>query len=85
MEGNGGQVRVEGTSISSTVSDDVDMMDGQDQETVAGSGTHLGGLVAQKRTKGKNINASEKVTTDVLVRRILDYGIVKTEKVTNVV
>jgi hypothetical protein len=46
MEGNGGQVRPEGTTISSTASDDVDMMDGQDQETVAGSGTHLGGLVA---------------------------------------
>jgi hypothetical protein len=51
MEGNGGQVRAEGTTISSTGSDDVDMMDGQDQETVPGSGTHLGGLVAQKRTE----------------------------------
>ena len=85
MEGNGGQVRAEGTAISSTASDDVDMMDGQDQETVAGSGTHLGGLVAQKRTKVKNSNASEKVTADVLARRILDYGIVKAEKATNVV
>ena len=80
MEGNGGQVRAEGKAISSTTSDDVDMMDGQDQETVAGSGTHLGGLVAQKRTKVKNSNASEKVTADVLARRILDYGIVKAEK-----
>jgi hypothetical protein len=85
MEGNGGQVRAEGTAISSTASDDVDMMDGQDQETVAGSGIHLGGLVAQKRTKVKNSNASEKVTADVLARRILDYGIVKVEKTTNVV
>jgi hypothetical protein len=37
MEGNGGQVRAEGTAIPSTASDDVDMMDGQDQETVPGS------------------------------------------------
>jgi hypothetical protein len=55
MQGNGGQVQAEGTVISSTVSDDVDMMiDGQDQETVPGSGTHLGGLVVQKRTRVKN-------------------------------
>ena len=67
------------------MSDDVDMMDGQDQETVAGSGTHLDGVVAQKRTKVKNSNASEKVTVDVLVRRILDHGIVKSEKATNLV
>ena len=85
MEGNGGQVRAEGTAISSTASDDVDMLDGQDQETVAVSGTHLGGVVAQKRTKVKNNNASEKVTSDVLDGRILDYGIVKTEKATNLV
>ena len=51
----GGQVRAEGTAISSTASDDVDMLDGQDQETVAGSGTHLGGVVAQKRTKVKSL------------------------------
>jgi hypothetical protein len=61
------------------------MMDGQDQETVPGSGTHLGGVVAQKRTTVKNNNVSEKVTADVLVSRILDYGIVKTEKTTNLV
>ena len=85
MEGNGGQVRTEGTTISSTTSDDVDMMDGQDQETVPGSGTHLGRVVAQKRTTVKNNNVSEKVTVDVLVSRILDYGIVKTEKTTNLV
>ena len=85
MEGNGGEVRAEGTAISSTASDDVDMLDGQDQETVPGSGTHLGGVVVQKRTKVKNCNASEKVRVDVLVRRILDYGIVKAEKATNLV
>ena len=61
-------MRAEGTAISSTASDDVDMLDGQDQETVAVSGTHLGGVVAQKRTKVKNSNASEKVTVDVLSR-----------------
>ena len=61
------------------------MLDSQDQETVPGSGTHLGGVVAQKRTKVKNSNASEKVTVDVLFRRILDYGIVKSEKPTNLV
>jgi hypothetical protein len=61
------------------------MLDGQDQETVAVSGTHLGGVVAQKRTKVKNRNASEKVTADVFARRILDYGIVKAEKATNLV
>jgi len=59
-----GQVRAEGTAISSTPYDDVDMLDGQDQETVAGSGTHLG--FAQKRTKVKNSDASAKVTTDIL-------------------
>ena len=85
MEGNGGQVRAEGTAISSTASDDVDMMDGQDQETVVGSGTHLDGVVAQKRTKVKNSNASEKVTVDVLSRRILEYGLVKAERATNLV
>ncbi len=69
-------MRAEGTAISSTASDDVDKLEGQDQETVAGSGTHLGGVVAQKRTKVKNSNASEKLTVDVLARRILDYGIV---------
>jgi hypothetical protein len=36
-------------------------------------------------SKVKNSNASEKVTADVLARRILDYGIVKDEKATNVV
>ena len=33
----------------------------------------------------QNNNTSEKVTVDVLVRRILDYGIVKVERVTNLV
>ena len=85
MEGNGGQVRTEGTDISSTPSDDVDMLDGQDHGTVPGSGTHLDGVVPRKRTKVKNTNVSEKVTVDVLVRRIFDYGIVKSEKATNLV
>ena len=44
------------------------MMDGQDHETVPGSGTHLDGVVDQKRTKVKNNNDSEKVTVDVLTR-----------------
>jgi hypothetical protein len=65
MEGIPGQVRERGTPIPSTTSDDVDMMDGQDRATVTGSGTHLGGVVVQKRTQVKNNYAYEKVTTDV--------------------
>jgi hypothetical protein len=75
MEVNRGQVRAEGTTISSTASDDVDRMDGQDQGTVEGSGTHLGGVVAQKRTKVKNNYVSEKVTVDVWSRRILETSL----------
>ena len=56
MEGNGGQVRTEGTDISSTPSGDVEILEEQDQELVVGTGTHLGGVVAQKRTKVKNNN-----------------------------
>ena len=42
------------------------MFEGQDQEPVAGSGTHLGGVVVKTRTKVKYSNDSEKVTVDVL-------------------
>ena len=55
-----------GTDISSTPSVDVDILEGQDQELVAGTGTHLGGVVAKARAKVKHTNASEKVTVDVL-------------------
>ena len=58
---------------------------GRIKKLFRGRGTHLGGVVVQKRTKVNIINASEKVTVDVLVRRILDYGIVKAEKATNLV
>jgi hypothetical protein len=50
-----------GTDISSTPSDDVDMLEGQDQEPVTGSGTHLDGVVAKGRAKVKYSNVSEKV------------------------
>ena len=33
----------------------------------------------------KHTNASEKVTVDVLSRRILEYGFVKAERATNLV
>jgi hypothetical protein len=36
----GTQVGAEGTTMSSIPSGDVDMLEGQDQETVTGSGTH---------------------------------------------
>ncbi len=46
MQDNGGavgtQVGEEEPVISSTPSGDVDMIEGQDQETVEGSGTHVG-------------------------------------------
>ena len=74
-----------GTGISSTPSGDVEMFEGQDQELVAGTGTHLGGVVAKARAKVKHTNASEKVTEDVLSRRILEYGLVKAERDTNLV
>jgi hypothetical protein len=48
-----GQVGGEGTAISSTPSDDVDMLDGQDQETVPGSGTHFFFLSVFQREGGK--------------------------------
>jgi hypothetical protein len=76
----------EGREISSsTPSGDVEMSEGQDQELVAGTGTHLGGVVAKARAKVKHTNASEKVTEDVLSRRILEYGLVKAERATNLV
>ncbi len=50
MEGNGGATGTQGgteaTSISATPPDDVDMHEGQDQETVVGVGIHLDGVVA---------------------------------------
>jgi hypothetical protein len=71
--------------ICSTSSGDVDMLEVQDPETAAGSGTHLGGVVTKVRAKVKHSNASEKVTVDVLSSRILDYGLVKPERATNLV
>ena len=40
-----------------------------DPEPVAGSGTHLGGVVTKARAKVKHNNDSEKVTVDALSRR----------------
>ncbi len=37
----------EGPVVSSTPSGDVDILEGQDQETVVGSGAHLDGVVVQ--------------------------------------
>ena len=78
-----GETRAE---ICSTASGDVDMLEVQDPETAAGSGTftgtHLGGVVTKVRAKVKHSNASEKVTVDVLSSRILDYGLVKPERAT---
>ena len=89
MQDDGGagasQVGAAGTDISWTPSGDVEMLEGQDQELVAGTGTHLGGVVAKARAKVKHTNASEKVTVDVLSRRILEYGLVKAERATNLV
>ena len=89
MEDDGGsggsQVGSAGTDISWTPSGDVEMLEGQDQELVVGTGTHLDGVVAKARAKVKHTNASEKVTVDVLFRRILEYGLVKTERATNLV
>jgi hypothetical protein len=45
-EADGIQVEAEGTDISSTPSGDVDILEGQDQEPVAGSGTHFDGVVS---------------------------------------
>jgi hypothetical protein len=54
MDGNGGpagtQMGSQGTVISSTPSGNVDIHEGQDQETVPVSGTHLDGVVDQTRT-----------------------------------
>ena len=67
----GSQVGAAGTDISWTPSGDVEMLEGQDQELVVGTGTHLDGVVA--------------MTVDVLSTRILEYGLVKAERVTNLV
>ena len=81
MQDDGGagasQVGAAGTDISWTPSGDVEMLEGQDQELVAGTGTHLGGVVAKARAKVKHTNASEKVTVDVLSRRILHTSCLK--------
>ena len=81
----GSQVGTSGTDISWTPSGDVEMLEGQDQELVVGTGTHLGGVVTKARTKVKDTNVSEKMTVDVLSRRILEYGLVKAERATNLV
>jgi hypothetical protein len=64
MQGDGGedgqQVGEAGRDISSTPSDDVEMLEEQDQELVVGTGTHLGGVVEKVRVKVKHTNASEK-------------------------
>ncbi len=59
-ESDGPQVGSPGTDISSTPSDDVEILKGQDQELVTGSGTHLGRVVVKTRTKVKHSNVSEK-------------------------
>ena len=82
---DGQQVGEAGRDISSTPSGDVEMLEGQHQELVVGTGTHLGGVVAKARDEVKHTNVSEKVTVDVLSRRILEYGIVKAERATNLV
>ena len=74
-----------GTNISWTPSGDVEMLEGQDQELVSGTGTHLGGVVTKVRAKVKHTNASQKVMVDVLSRRILEYGLVKAERAINLV
>ena len=48
-----------GEDISSTPSDDVEMLEGQDQELVVGTGTHLGGVVTKARATVNHTNASE--------------------------
>ncbi len=40
-----------GRDISSTPSGDVEKLEGQDQELVVGTGTHLDGVVAKVRVK----------------------------------
>ncbi len=53
---DGQEVGEAGRDISSTPSDDVEMLEGQDQELVVGTGTHLGGVVAKARAE---VNVSE--------------------------
>jgi hypothetical protein len=77
---DGQQVGEAGRDISSTPSCDVEMLEEQDQELVVGTGTHLDGVVVKTRAKVKHTNSSEKVTVDVLSRRILEYGLVKAER-----
>jgi hypothetical protein len=43
---DGPQVGSSGRDISSTPSGDVEILEGQDQELVVGTGTHLGGVVS---------------------------------------
>ena len=60
MEDNGGAARTAGvaggTAVSSTPSDDLEMQEGQDDKAVAGSGTHLAGVVGKSRTKVTHSN-----------------------------
>ena len=52
---DGQQVGATGTDISSTPSGDFAMFEGQDQELVPGTGTHLGGVVAKAKAKLKGL------------------------------
>ena len=61
------QVGAVGTDVSSTLSGDVNILQGQDQEPVTGSGKNLGGVVSKARTKVNHINVSEKVTVDTMI------------------
>ncbi len=54
-------MRTEGTDISSTPSDDDDMLEGQDQEPVTGSGTHLVRVVTKTRVKVKHNRKKKKI------------------------
>lgn len=60
MEDNGGAAGTDGvaggTAVSSTPTDDVEMQEGQDDESVAGSGTHLAEVVGKSRTKVTHSN-----------------------------
>jgi len=60
MEDKGGAARTAGvaggTAVSSTPPDDLEMQEGQDDKAVAGSGTHLAGVVGKSRTKVTHSN-----------------------------
>ena len=100
MEGNGGAAGthggVEGTAVSSRPSGDVDIQEGQDDETFGGwdlwfpkfqddeTATNLAEVVAKTMAKVK-WRTSINVTEDVLYMRNLDYRLGKTEEGTNLV